>query len=141
MTLTYATQIRLAIRSINVGAQKIDGALLKTHRMVSTKFLVQDKEDRYRFFEETFLLADINMEVILSMPFLSLSNIDINFNVKDPIWRSYIAVEILPITSWVKLIDKREFVKTALDKNSKTFVMHVTAMVATKADGIKVYLF
>ncbi len=41
---------------------------------------------------------------------------------------SYTAVETLTTISWVKLIDKREFAKAALDGNSETFEVHVAAL-------------
>ena len=63
------------------------------------------------------------------MLFLSLSNADVKFAELERLtWRTYNAAEILSTTSWVKLIDKREFTKAALDKNSKTFVVHVAAL-------------
>ncbi len=71
------------------------------------------------------------MEVVLEMPFLSLSNADVEFAELGKLtWRSYIAADALPTTSWVELIDKREFTKAALDENSETFVMHVATLVA-----------
>lgn len=45
-------------------------------------------------------------------------------------WRIYIATKALPITIWVKLINKKKFAKEALDQNSKTFVIHVKALKA-----------
>ena len=42
----------------------------------------------------------------------------------------YIAVEALPITNWVELIDKTEFAKTILDKDSKSFVGYVAILKA-----------
>ncbi len=63
------------------------------------------------------------------MPFLSFSNADVEFKeLGKLIWRSYTTVEALPTTSWVELIDKREFAKAALDGNSETFVVHVAAL-------------
>lgn len=78
--------------------------------------------------------------MVLGMPFLSFSNVDINFDTKNLIWRLYTAAEALPTTSRIKLIDKKEFAKTALDENPETFVMHIAALVATGTEGIKVYL-
>lgn len=37
------------------------------------------------------------------------------------------AADILPTTNWIKLIEKWEFAKAALDENSKTFVVHLVA--------------
>lgn len=79
MSLIYAVKIGLAIRSNNVGTQKIDGLPLKTYKMVVAKNLVQDKDSKDRLFEETFLIANTSIDVILGMLFLNLNNADINF--------------------------------------------------------------
>ena len=42
-----------------------------------------DKDGRERFFEESFLLANINLHVMLGMFFLTMSNTDIDFQVQD----------------------------------------------------------
>ena len=68
------------------------------------------------------------MEIVLGMPFLTLSNADVQFLEKELTWRSYITAEALPSTKWVELIDKNEFAKAALDKNSETFVVHVASL-------------
>lgn len=68
------------------------------------------------------------MEVVLGMLFLTLSNANIQFTEKELTWRYYIAAKALPTTKWVELIDKKKFAKTVLDKESETFVMHVTAL-------------
>lgn len=80
------------------------------------------------------------MEVVLEMPFLFLNNADIDFNTKDLTWRSYTIVEALPTINRIELIDERKFTKAALDENFETFVMYVTALIATGADNIKVHL-
>ncbi len=128
MTPAYATKLDLTTRKISVKAQKIDGSPLETYIMVSASFLLQDNQEKVRFFEETFLLADISLEVVLGMHFLALSNADFQFGAEELIWRTYIVVEALPTTSRFELIDKREFAKTALDENSETFVVHVSAL-------------
>ena len=62
------------------------------------------------------------------MLFLTFSNADIQFTKKKLTWKSYIAAKALPTTKWVELIDKREFAKAVLDKEPKTFVMHIAAL-------------
>ena len=47
--------------------------------MVLASFQVEDTLRRARFFQETFLLVDLSIEVVLGMPFLFLSNADIKF--------------------------------------------------------------
>ncbi len=128
MTLAYTKKLGLTTRKTSVGAQKIDGLPLEIYSIVSASFSLQDSLGRVRFFEITFLLANTSMEVVLGMPFLTLSNADFQFGAEKLTSRIYTAVEALPTTSWVKLIDKREFAKAALDENSKTFVVHVAAL-------------
>ena len=45
--------------------------------MVLADFQVDDKLRKGQYFQETFLLADISAEVVLGMPFLTLSNADV----------------------------------------------------------------
>ena len=51
--------------------------------MVLANFQVEDKLGRTRFFQETFLLANISTEVVLGMSFLTLSNADVQFVKKE----------------------------------------------------------
>ena len=77
MTLAYAKQLGLWIRKIDVGAQKINGSLLTTYGIVIATFQVKDRLGRARFFQKIFLLANTSMEMVLGMPFLTLSNANI----------------------------------------------------------------
>ena len=80
---SFVKQLGLSIRPTDVGAQKIDGTTLDTHGMVVAAFSVEDKANRVRFFEETFLVANISPEVVLGMPFFTLSNADVDFSSQD----------------------------------------------------------
>ncbi len=51
--------------------------------MVVSTFSVSDKDGRERFFEESFLLADVSPNVVLGMPFLTMSNTDVDFQARD----------------------------------------------------------
>ena len=128
MTSAYASELGLRVYRIDVGAQKIDGSTLKIFGMVLASFQVEDKLGRAWFFQETFLLADISAEVVLGMPFLTLSNADVQFVEKELTWRTYTTAEALPTTKRVELIDKKEFAKVALDENSETFVIYVASL-------------
>lgn len=66
------------------------------------------------------------------MSFLSFNNINIQFGTERLIWRLYIIAKALPTTRRVKLIDKMRFARTALNKNSETFVVHITALDVVK---------
>ena len=96
--------------------------------MVLASFQVEDKIRRAWFFQKTFLLANINAEVVLGMPFLILSNANVQFIEKEFTWRSYITAEVLPTTKWVELINKKKFAKAALDEKSETFVIYVASL-------------
>ena len=128
MTPAYAKQLGLRIRKTNVGAQKINGSLLATYGMVIAAFQVKDKLGRAQFFQEPFLLANTSMEVVLGMPFLTLSIANIQFAERELTWRSYTAKKALHITRRIELIDKKEFAKAALDENIKAFVVHVSSL-------------
>ncbi len=83
MSQAFAQQLGLKIHKTNVGAQKIDGTTLETYGMVVSTFSVSDKDGRERFFEENFLLADVSRDIVLGMPFLTMSNADVNFQARN----------------------------------------------------------
>ena len=80
---TFAKRLGLVVRTTNVGAQKIDGTTLETYGMVVAAFSVTDQANRVRFFEETCLVVNVSPDMILKMPFLTLSNADIDFLKKE----------------------------------------------------------
>ena len=77
MTSAYASKLGLRVCRTNIGAQKIDGSTFKTFKMVLANFQVEHKLRRAWFFQKTFLLTDISVEVVLKMLFLTFSNVDI----------------------------------------------------------------
>ena len=89
MSQVFIHQLGLTIWKTNIGAQKINGTTLKTYGMVVSIFFVSDKDGRKRFFEESFLLADVKAKIVLKMPFQTMSNTDIDFQAQDLQWRSY----------------------------------------------------
>ena len=62
------------------------------------------------------------------MLFLTLSKVDIRFAWWKLVWRIYTAVEALPMTRRVEIIDKREFAEAVLNAYDETFVVHVAAL-------------
>ncbi len=104
--------------------------------MILTGFLVQNKLRKVWFFEETFLLVDTSIKMILSMFFLTFSNTDMQFVEKKLIWKSYKIVKALPITKKVKLINKREFAVADLDSNAKMFVIYIPTLLIAPTPAI-----
>lgn len=79
MTPTYAAKFDLKVRPTDVRAQKIDSSTFKTFEILLTNFQIDDKLSRSRFFQNTFLLTNTNLAMILGILFLILSNIDVFF--------------------------------------------------------------
>ncbi len=75
-----------------------DTEKVETYGMVVSTFSVLNKYRKERFFEESFLLADVSPGIVLGMPFLTMSNADVNFQAWDLQWRSYTTREVLPTT-------------------------------------------
>ena len=124
----FAKQLGLPIRPTDVGAQKIDRTMLDTYGMVVATFSVEDKANQVRFFEETFLVANVSPEVVLGMPFLTLSGADVDFSGRELRWRTYTTEEVLPTTRRVELVGKKEFAAAALDPEHETYVVHVASL-------------
>lgn len=68
---------------MDIDTQKIDRHQLEILDMVIASFIVDDKDGKSCFFEKTFLLVDISMNIIFGMPFLNLSNVKIDFNDRE----------------------------------------------------------
>ena len=125
---TLVRKLGLPVRPTDVRAQKIDGTMLDTFGMVVTAFLVTDKANRVRFFEKTFLVANISPEVVLGMLFLTLSSADVDFSGRKLRWKTYTTEKALPTTRRVELVGKKEIAAAALDPESETFVVHVASL-------------
>ena len=59
--------------------------------MIIVDFQIEDKLGRARFFQESFLVANTSIEVILQMLFFTFSNTNMQLVKKELIWRSYTA--------------------------------------------------
>lgn len=83
----YAAKLGFKVQPINVKAQKIDSFLFKIFDMVLASFPIEDKLGQPRFFQETFLVANTSLAVILNMLFLTLSNAIVLFKARKLIWQ------------------------------------------------------
>ena len=127
--LAYATKLDLYAGKIDVGAQKIDGSHLEIFRIVIADYLVKNKLERVQFFQGTYLLANISLEVVLGMSFFTLNKADIRFAEREQVWRTYTAAKALSMTRRVEIINKKKFAIAVLNADNETFVVHVTALV------------
>ena len=123
MTPAYASKLSLVLRTTNIIAWKIHGLTLETYRIATVGFSLKDILKMIWFVEQSLLLADTSMKMILGMLFLCFSNTDFYFGTWELTWKSYTATEALLTTRRMELIDKKEFAKAALNKNLKIFVI------------------
>ena len=125
---TFAKQLGLPIQSTDVRIQKINGITLDTHEMVVAAFSVGDKANRVKFFEKTFLVANVSPKVVLGMLFLTLSGADVDFSGREFRWRTYTTEEALSTTRRIELVGKKEFAAAALNSEHKTYIVHVASL-------------
>lgn len=83
MTQVYAFKLGFWVHRINVEAKKIDDSTLKMIRIVLASFELEKKLGKSTFFHKTFLLADISVEVVLMMFFLTFSNVELLFSEQE----------------------------------------------------------
>ena len=76
---TFTGELKLSIRPTDIKTQKIDGTTLDTFGIIVIVFLVTNKANWVKFFEKTFLLANVSLEIVFGMSFLTLSGADIDF--------------------------------------------------------------
>ena len=72
MTLGNSLKLELKIRFTNIKAQKIYNSIFKMFEIVLASFQIENKLKKAQIFQNTFILADLNIAVILRMPFLFL---------------------------------------------------------------------
>ena len=99
--------------------------------MVVAVFSVEDQANRVRFFEETFLIANVSPEVVLGMPFLTLSDADVDFSGQELRWKTYTTEEVLLTTRRIELVEKKEFASAALDPEHETYIIHIASLSST----------
>lgn len=67
MTPVYIIKLIFIIQKTNIRAQKIAIMLLEIYAMILAEFLFQNNLRRVLFFEETFLLTNISIKIVLKM--------------------------------------------------------------------------
>lgn len=96
--------------------------------MVVSTFSILNKDYRLRLFKKNFLLAKVKPDIDLEIPFLPMSNADIDFQAQDIQQRSYIIENMLPTTRKVELIGKKEFAVAILNLDYKRFIIYIPAL-------------
>lgn len=102
-----------------------------------TIFLIENKYRRSQIFEETFLLANFRIDVILKILFFTLNNIKIYLYDRNLDGDYTLLLRPFQLPDNLELIEKKEFVAMTLDKKNETFVIYV----AFFSSDSGVYLF
>lgn len=79
MQLSFARTLKLYICKIDIKTHKIDSNRLATFNIVIEFFTMENQTKKFRFFKETFLMADISINITLKIFFIILHNVKINF--------------------------------------------------------------
>lgn len=123
MQLSFARKQGLRICKIDINTQKISDSRLEAYEMVIALFQVNDINAKFRFFEKTFLLADININVTFGIFLLILNNVKINCNDQELSQKLYITAKAVFTTKRVELVEKNDFARAALDPKDETLVV------------------
>lgn len=126
ITLIYVANLGFKVRLTDVGAYKINGSILKIFEMVLASFQIKEEHEKIWFFQKTFLVTNISMEMILNIFFLIFSNANILFAKQELIQRLYILAKAILITKRVKVINYKKFVAVILDLSKGVFVIQVS---------------
>lgn len=92
-------------------------------------FPIENKDRKCHFFKQTFLFADISMDVVFKILFLTLSNVEIEFNNQKFRWRLYIFAKVFFTNRQTEWVRKIVFVIAAFDPEDETFIIYVTSFV------------
>lgn len=72
--------------------------MLSTHGMMLANFQLKNKQQKTRFFQESFLMANIAIKVVIGMLFLTFSKIEIDFADREFDWKTYTLNNVLSTT-------------------------------------------
>lgn len=82
-SLIFTLQPCPTVEKITVEAQKIDCATLKIYRLIVSTFEILDRDNMERIFGESFLLANFKPDIVLGIPFLMRSNVNIDLQARN----------------------------------------------------------
>lgn len=92
--------------------------------MVIAFFLENNKDKISRFFQKTYLLTNININIAFRTIFFILNNVKIDLNNHKLKWRSYTTTKIFSTTRQIKLVRKKRFAAIVFNSNNEIFVVY-----------------
>ena len=85
-------------------------------------------------------MANVSLELVFGMFFLTWSGADIDFLDWELCWRTYLIQKVLLIIKHIKLVGKKEFTAIAVYLKHETFVAHIASLCSTLLNA-DVHLF
>lgn len=76
---------------------------------------------------------------MLRIIFLTFKSINVLFAERKLTWKCSTTAKAVSFIKWIKLINKKKFVKIILDEDFKTFIIYIVALEILLA-GITIYL-
>lgn len=83
MNQAFPHQLGLKIQKINIEVQQNLGSTLGTYEMAVSIFSKLDNNGKRKSFEQSFLLADVESDVVFKISFLIMSNVDNDYPVQN----------------------------------------------------------
>ena len=81
-------------------------------------------------------MANVKPKIVFGMHFLTMTNVDINFQAQILQWRFYTTGDVILTIKQVELIEKKEFIVVVLDLEYEALVVHVAALNIDPGDEI-----
>lgn len=79
MTPMYVFKFGFKVQITYIKTRKIYGSIFQIFKLVYRSFQAENKLKKGHFSQKIFLLADISIEVILKISFLSFDNTNVKF--------------------------------------------------------------
>ena len=83
MHLIFAKRLSFVMQFTNIGTSKIDHSTFKIYGITVIAFIVIDQNIKVGFIEKAFLVPNVNLDIVLELFFLILSNADVNYSKKE----------------------------------------------------------
>ncbi len=131
-----ARKMGLPVLNTNIGLSAIHGKAVKTYGMHYIEFQQEDEQGRVRYFQDTFLAADIDTRMILGMPWLTMANPNIDWVKRSFQWRTYTAAVALMTTCRVNIIEPEDFAELAINKDADCFAIHASQVVSANEPSV-----
>lgn len=97
---------------------------------------MNDKDKKSRFFQKTFLPAEISMDIAFKMLFITLYNAEVNFINEKLGWRLYIAMKNFFTIRLIELVRKKKCAIVTLNLEDEIFVINIASLAIFNTNAI-----